>query len=235
MTKRMADGLKTALQQALQMEKSATREDWAEVYLEQIDELKPKWKTVTVPPDFYGPEELRAMGITCGDGSMMHRQSIVVNPRRLTIGKNSRVDGFCTISCGSGIHIGDNCHIAGYVSLMGGAGIEIGDYCSIASGSKIFSVSDDVMGRGLVGPQVPESKRYLYKGKVTMQPHSVLTIGAMMMPGSVLSKGSTVMTYSMYVERSPGRDFAVYAGTPACYIKDKKPELKKLVEETENE
>jgi acetyltransferase-like isoleucine patch superfamily enzyme len=232
MSKRMANGLKTALLQALQMEKSATQENWCDIWNDSIEELKPVPKQV-VPSDFYGTEELRYLGVDCGEGSMIHKQNIIVNPQNLKIGKNTRIDGYCTISTGAGIAIGDNCHVAGYVSLMGGAGIEIGDYCSIASGSKIFSVSDDVMGKALVGPQVPESKRHLYKGKVTMQPHSVLAIGAMMMPGSILSKGSTVMTYSMYVERSPGRDFAVYAGTPAVYVKDKRPEFIKLVEETE--
>ena len=211
-----------------------TREDWVEVYQENLEQLTPskKW---TPPSDFYSPEELRAMGVKCGEKSMVHRQNIIVNPSKLEIGDNTRIDGYCTISAGAGIKIGSSVHIAGYVSLMGGAGIEIGDYCSIASGSKIFSISDDVMGRGLVGPQVLEEKRYLHKGKVIMQPHSVMAINATMMPGSKLYKGCTLLPGSVYMNKVITREFCVYIGIPAVYLKDKRVEFIKLVEETEDD
>src|SRR6266853_1376065 len=67
-----------------------------------------------------------------------------------------------------GIKIGSNVHIAGYVSLFGGAGITVGNYASIASGAKVYSISDDVMGRGEVGPCVPLDKRYLHKGHIVL-------------------------------------------------------------------
>lgn len=231
---------------------SKTREDWVEVYNESIEELAPNdevgieigtgrgklvgplppSKNDKTPIDFYSSTELRAMGIEAGEGSMIHKQTIIVSPEKLKLGRNVRIDGFCTISAGAGISIGSNVHIAGYVSLFGGAGIEVGDYASIASGAKVYSVSDDVMGRSMVGPQVPLEKRHLHKGKVVLGEHSVLSVNTIVMPGGRLSKGSTLLPFSVLINENP-MPYIVLQGVPAKFIKPKRDGLQKLVEELE--
>src|SRR6266853_768219 len=144
--------------------------DWVQVWYDNLEELKVVDKPFIVPMDYYDSNEIRALGIKCGERSMLHRTTLVINPKQLTLEDNVMIDGFCTISCGDGpgINIGSNVHIAGYVSLFGGAGITVGNYASIASGAKVYSISDDVMGRGEVGPCVPLDKRYLHKGHIVL-------------------------------------------------------------------
>lgn len=216
---------------------SKTREDWVQVYEESLEIFKPASTSKQVPSDFYSSEEIRKLGIACGDNCMLHKQNIIVNPEKLVLGNNVRIDGYCTISAGAGITIGNNVHIAGYVTLMGGAGIEIQDYVSIASGAKVYSVSDDVMGRGLVGPCVPLVKRHLHKGKVTLQAHSVLAVNSVVMPGSCLSIGSTLMPFSVLSNSKDTHAYtqAVYSGVPAVFIKFKKSEFTRLITEIEDE
>ncbi len=211
-----------------------TDPNWVKTWLESIEELIPSKKEKHLS-DFYSSDEIRKLGITCGENCLLAKTTTVVAPEKLVLGHNVRIDGHSVISCGAGITMGSYIHLASHLVLMGASGILIDDYCSIAAGSKILSTSDDLMGRGLVGPCVPLEKRYLHKGKVIMEPHSVLSVNTVMLPGSKLSKGSTVLPFSVYTNKQPSEAFAVYSGTPAVYIKDKRAEFNKLVEETEDD
>lgn len=200
------------------------KHDWVNVWLESMEHLLPKPKNRL--PDFYYSDEIRAMGISCGDNCMLHKTTIIVNPEKLSMGSNVRIDGFSTFSCGEGfIEIGNNVHIAGYVTLMGGAGIVIYDFASIASGAKIYSVSDDVMGRGLVGPCVPLDKRYLHRGGVYIGEHAVVCVNATLMPGCWLGMGSTLLPYSLLT--TPTGSLEVWGGQPAEFKKPRKSDFLK--------
>ncbi len=229
-----SSGMDAAIKRAIEMAKrndallktmDKTREDWVEVLEESIKLLKP---TPWAPPsDFYGPDELRAKGVTCGERSMIHKTTIIVNPEKLKLGDDIRIDGFCTISCGIWIDIGSNVHIAGYVSLFGGAGILIRHHASIASGAKVYSVSDDVMGRGLVGPCVPLEKRHLHSKCVNLGAHSVVCVNAVVMPGASLGYGSTLLPFSLLTGTS--EKLAILSGVPAVKIKDRRQDFLKDV------
>jgi acetyltransferase-like isoleucine patch superfamily enzyme len=203
-----------------------SKHDWVKVYTESIDELScfspPKLK------DFYYSEDLRLMGIQCGTNCLVHKTSTIVNSEKLILGNNVRIDGFCVISCGVGISIGNYVHIASHVVLMGGAGIEIKDYASVAASSKVFSVSDDVMGRGLVGPCVNASSRHLHSGKVVLDQHSVMCINSAIMPNSTLNYGTVLLPFSLLLGSTD--KFGVYSGNPAKYLKARKLDFLKFVE-----
>lgn len=196
------------------------KHDWVQIWNDSVEEMKPHEKKIIIPSDFYGSEDIRKLGISCGDNCLLHKTTIVVNPEKLTMGNNVRIDGFCTLSCGTGIFIGSYVHIAGYVTLMGGAGIEVGDYASIASGAKLYSVSDDIMGRGLVGPCVNKEDRYLHSRTIILEEHSVLAVNTVLMPGSKVSYGGVVLPFSLLLEEVPR--LSVFGGSPAKFIKDRK-------------
>jgi galactoside O-acetyltransferase len=195
--------------------------------LDSIDKPAPK----EIPKDYYNSGQLWQMGIKCGDDCMVHKTCILVNPEKLTLGTNVRIDAYCTISAGMGIRIGSNVHVAGYVSLFGGSLIDIGDYASIASGSKVFSVSDDVMGRGLVGPCVPNELRYLHAGMTVVQKHAVMAINSTLMPGAILPLGSTLLPNSVLLPLNTD-PYSVLGGSPAKLLKYKLPQFKAMVEDT---
>lgn len=197
-------------------------QEWLERYLENLEDLKITESIVVntnVNAEFFTSDELKALGITCGDRCLVHKTCIIVNPSKLTLGNDVRIDGFCTISCGNGIKIGSYVHIAGYVSLFGGAEIEIMDYASIASGSKIYSVSDDLMGRGFVGPCVDMSLRHLHKGKVILEEHSVLAVNTVVMPKSTLRYGSVLLPFSLLLGDT--EKMSIYSGNLAKKTKDR--------------
>jgi galactoside O-acetyltransferase len=193
-----------------------TRKDWVKVYEESLVELLPTTKL----KDFYYSDDLKEMGIECGDNCLVHKTNTLINEKHLKLGNNVRIDGFCVISCGKGISIGSNVHIASHVVLMGGASIRIENYASIASGAKVYSVSDDVMGRGLVGPCVDNSKRYLHSNPIEIKEHSVLCVNSVMMPGSSLNTGTVLLPFSLLTK--PTEKMKIYGGSPATIIKDRK-------------
>jgi dTDP-4-amino-4,6-dideoxy-D-glucose acyltransferase len=197
---------------------SDTREDWVAVWLASIEEMRPS--EYGIPSDFYGVDEIRKMGIKCGERCLLHKTTTVVAPEKLELGHDVRIDGFSVISATGGITIGNHVHLASHLVLMGGAGIDIGNFCSIASSAKIFSMSDDVSGKGLVGPCVPLHTRHVHSGKVIMEPHSVMSVNTVMMPNARLSYGSTLLPFSTMMKGHihPG---CILSGNPAKVVKDK--------------
>jgi galactoside O-acetyltransferase len=180
--------------------------DWVAAWQDNLEELAHPEETFLVPPDFYGSEELRAMGIKCGKNCLLHKTTTIVNPKNLVLGDNVRIDGYSVISCGSeagGIKIGSFVHVASHVVLMGGAGISVGDYASIASGAKVYSISDDVSGRGMVGPCVPLEDRHLHKGHVVLEAYSVLCVNSVVMPRGSLGEGAVLLPFTVLNEKVP--------------------------------
>jgi galactoside O-acetyltransferase len=174
--------------------------DWVAAYEQNLEELAHPENPFIVPPDFYGSEEIRKLGIKCGDRCLLHKTTTIVNPNKLVMGNNVRIDGYSVISCGGdegGIFIGSHVHIASHVVLMGGAGISVGDYASIASGAKVYSISDDVSGRGMVGPCVPLEDRHLHKGHVVLEAYSVLCVNSVVMPRGSLGEGAVLLPFTV--------------------------------------
>jgi galactoside O-acetyltransferase len=174
-----------------------------------------------IPIDFYNTEEIRAMGIECGENCLLSKTTTVIAPEKLKLGHDVRIDGFSVISATGGITIGNHVHVASHVVLMGGGGIEVGNFASIASGAKVFSVSDDLMGRGLVGPCVPTEHRHVHKDKVVLEAHSVLAVNTVVVPGAKLSYGSTLLPFSVLVKGGHVHAGAVLQGVPAKVVKNK--------------
>jgi acetyltransferase-like isoleucine patch superfamily enzyme len=194
------------------MSANKTDPNWVENYLNDLDFLNRRLG------DFYLSDDLRNLGVECGENCMVHRLTIIVEPSKLKLGSNVRIDAFNVLS--GTITIGSYVHISSHCLLMASEGITMGNYSNIAAGSKIFTVSDDMHGRGLIGPTVPLNTRHLKKGPVVMEDHTCMAINSTIMPGRTLAEGSVLLANSI-LYNCVTEPYSEYSGTPAVKVRDR--------------
>lgn len=189
-------------------------------YNESIEFLKPK------DGQFYTSSDLTYLGIKCGQNCLVHKTVIIPRPDLLTLGSNVRIDAFNVLS--GTITMGSNIHISSHCLFIGAAGITLLDYSNVAAGCKLFSASDDMQGRGMIGPTVPIHHRHVTAQPVVLEAHSCMAINSSIMPGCVLSEGSVLLANSL-LYRMKTDTYSIYAGQPAIRVRDRSKEFLKYL------
>ncbi len=175
---------------------------------------------------FYTQGELSQVGFKhLGTNVLISRQASIINPEKLSLGNNSRIDDFCvltgTITIGNYVHIGTHC------SLFGKNGIEIHDYSGLSSRVCIYSESDDFSGLSLVGPQVAQEYRKVIVGKVALKQFVQLGVGTIVMPGVVAQEGSATGALTFVKDTLP--EWTISIGIPSKVLKKRSKEIKLLL------
>jgi len=164
--------------------------------------------------DFLSDEKLRSLGFKrIGCSVRIHPSCVLIGCERIEIGDHVRIDPFCLISAGESINIGDYVHIAANCSLTGSECINIGPFVGISHGARVFSASDDYSADAVLSPNVPDDVRSVIKAPVTLEEHSCVGAGTVLLPGATLRAGSTVGALSLV--RGTLEPWTVYAGIPA--------------------
>jgi len=162
-----------------------------------------------------------------GENVLISDKVSIYNCKNITIGNNVRVDDFCVISAGSGgIRIGDYVHIAVFTSIIGNANITISDFCNLSSRVSVYSSSDDYSGNTMTNPMIPDDYKAVIHKDVFMDKHVIIGCGSVILPGVALSQGVAVGALSLVTTDCDA--FSIYAGIPACKIKDRKLNLLSL-------
>lgn len=165
------------------------------------------------------PSELPELGLRhFGESVQISRHAILINPGRITIGSNVRIDAFCVISAGEhGIAIGDFVHIAVGVCIYGGGGrVVLEDFAAISARSTVYTANDDYRDGWLIGPTVPDEYRKLTKGDVLFSKFAVVGNGSVLLPGVTLGEGCAVGALSV-VRKSVGSG-EIVSGNPVRSI-----------------
>jgi len=174
--------------------------------------------------DFLRRGQLEALGVTCaGDDVLVHVSVVIINPEGLRIGNHVRIDPFSVLSATGRIILADHIHIASHCTLIGGGGIEVEDYAGVSHGARIFSAADDVSGRHMTGPTVPDATRAVHQAPVKLSRHAVVGTGAIIFPGVTIGEGSIVGALSFVQEDIP--PWAIWAGVPAKFIGPRRKDL----------
>lgn len=177
---------------------------------------------------FLRRRELEDIGVTCdGDDVVVHSSCVLLNPEGLHLGNHVRIDPFCVISSSGGVRLGNHVHVGAHSTLAGGAGIEVHDYAAMSHGVRIFTVTEDLSGRFLTNPTVPDALRRVKKGPVIMRPHSGLMAGTIVLPGVTIGEGSVVG--AMSVARKSIPEWEMWFGAPAKRIGARRRDLLQLV------
>lgn len=106
------------------------------------------------------------------------------------------------------------------------------DYANLASGSKIFSSSDNFSESGLLGPTIPMEMRAVDTAEVRLGRHVVVGAGSIIMPGSEIGEGATVGALSLVKGRLA--PWTVYGGIPAKALKQRDRRALELAKSFQN-
>lgn len=166
---------------------------------------------------FYTQDELSKLGLAkFGTNVLISRKASIYGSKNISIGDNVRIDDFCILS--GDITIGHYIHIASYTSLYGGdQGIFIDDFANISSRVSIYSISDDYSGESMTNPMIPERYKNVTSKKVTIEKHTILGCGSIVLPGVTIREGSSFGAFSLINKDS--NEWSINVGIPFREIK----------------
>lgn len=182
--------------------------------------MKPELKKFSYVID----DELANFGFAAlGSSVSVHETANIVFPENITIGSRVRIDPFVTIIASKPIVIGSNVHIGAYSYISAAEPVVLSDFSGLSQGVKIYTASDDYLGRGLTNPTIPEEYTRVKKGGVSLGRHVIIGAGAVVLPGVMIGDGSAVGALSL-VKQSL-ESWGVYSGNPAVCIGQRSQKL----------
>ncbi len=178
--------------------------------------------------DFLTPKEIKKLSLkSYGKNLKISRNVILINPKKISIGNNVRIDAFTIITAknykitlGNYIHIGVGCYI------NGSYGVEINDYAGLSTGSKILTSSDDYSGNFMTNPTVPDQYTNAKNEKVTLKKYVNIGANSIIMPGVNISEGAVVGVFSFVPKNL--KPWSIYFGIPVKKIAERKKKLLKF-------
>ena len=179
-------------------------------------------------PGYFEDDELSQLGFKkIGKNVRIARNTTFIGRENISIGSNVRIDGNVTFACTTEpVEIGSFVHIGGGSHFSASGGIEIQDFCTISQGVRIYSASDDFSGAFLTNPTTPRDMRVEIRSKVTLEKHSVVGSGSVILPGVALREGTAVGALSLVKDTTP--EWSIVAGVPARTIRSRSRELLNL-------
>ncbi|MFA6400493.1 MAG: acyltransferase [Salinivirgaceae bacterium] len=175
---------------------------------------------------FYTKSELKELGFKMiGDNVKISRFARFYSPNLISIGNNVRIDDFCLLS--GDITLKNYIHISAFCALYGGGGIEMDDYSGLSPRCTLLSASDDFSGEFLIGPMVDVKYTNVTRGKITIKKYSQIGAGCVILPNITIEEGVAVGAMSLIT--SCLKEFSIYAGVPAKFMKPRKREMTNLL------
>jgi acetyltransferase-like isoleucine patch superfamily enzyme len=146
---------------------------------------------------FLNEEEVQELGImNVGSNVLISTKASIHNPSQLTLGDDSRIDDFVSIS--GLVTLGRNVHIATSSNLAGGTlGIEIGDFTGFAYGVQIFTRVDDYSGLTLSNATIPQKYKKTFEKQIVIGRHCRFGTYSIVLPGSVVGDGCSISAQTL--------------------------------------
>jgi acetyltransferase-like isoleucine patch superfamily enzyme len=158
-------------------------------------------------------EEIKKELGACGQNVFIGHNTLFVDPSKVFLGDNVRIDPFCWIT--TNLKVGSNVQITSHVVIGGGLGhtVTIGDWCFIGYGSKLFCASEDYSGKyGPVNDFWGANR--VFHGDITFKDNSGVASDVMVMPGVTLPEGCTVGAKSFVYTDNNLTPWSVWIGNP---------------------
>jgi dTDP-4-amino-4,6-dideoxy-D-glucose acyltransferase len=161
------------------------------------------------------PEAFRHAGGFRHKDTVIYEPSVLVNLGKFQIERGVRIDAFCYLLGGTGIHLGARTHVAAGVSVGGGGKLITGWCCSLSAGVNVVTGSDSAH-QGLGGACVPAQFRSVMRGEVIIEDFAMVFTRAVILPDVKVGRGAIIGACSLV--RCDIEPWAIYAGVPARRI-----------------
>ena len=155
-----------------------------------------------------------------GKNVLISKKASILNPEKIEIGNNSRIDDFAllygSISIGRNVHITPMCLIG-----AGNTKITISDFCTLAYGVKVFSQSDDYTDGFMTGSTIDKSLKKDICKNVLIEKFVIIGANSVIFPGCRLKEGTSIGACSLV--KNDTESWGIYYGIPAKLKKKRKP------------
>lgn len=178
---------------------------------------------------FLSEDALRAMGFAeIGRNVQISDKAAIYGAEEMRLGHNSRIDDFCVIS--GNVEMGRNAHFSPFCLVNGGtAGVVVGEFTGLSYGVKVFAHTDDFSGEAMIGPTVPKLYTRVRAVPVDIGRHVVIGAGSIVGSGVTIGDGAAIGAATLVLHSLEG--WAIYVGTPARKLSDRKRDLLQLEQE----
>lgn len=185
-------------------------------------------KNLNYNADFISYQELRKLGFAkLGKNILISKNTTIIGTNNIFLGDNVRIDPYCFFLSPRGyIKIEKFTHIGSHVFISGHNGFKLGRFSGLASGTKIFTSSEDYTGGGLCNLNLSQKKinfqkyQKINEKKVVIGNHINIGANSIILPGTEIKNNASVAANSLINGRIKGG--FMYAGKPL------KPIFKKL-------
>lgn len=176
---------------------------------------------------FMTENDMKHLGFKNLGVNILIDESCIINGiENVSIGSNVRIDAFTIINSVNGyLKIGSNVHVSNHCSLSCSGGVELKNFSGLSSGVKIYSASDDYLGRSMTNPTVPDKYRKVKIGKVILEKHVIIGSSTVILPDLTIGEGASVGALSLVKDDLDS--WSVYSGSP---VKKLGKRLKKTLE-----
>lgn len=176
---------------------------------------------------FLTEHDMKDLGFKSLGTNILIDESCIINGiENISIGSNVRIDAFTIINCINGyLKLGSNIHISNNCSLACSGGVELKDFSGLSSGVKIYSASDDYLGRSMTNPTIPGKYKKVKTGKVILEKHVIVGSSSVILPNLTIGEGASIGALSLVKDSL--EEWSVYAGSP---IKKLGQKLRKTLE-----
>jgi acetyltransferase-like isoleucine patch superfamily enzyme len=178
---------------------------------------------------FYSSEELKNLGLkSYGENVLISRKASLYMAREISLGSNVRIEDFCIlrgpISAGSYVHIAASSILTANNKYQ----IILGDVVGIASGSILFTSTDDYSGPFLFGPFFPQEYTNKKGGDIIIRRFGLVGSRSIILPGVIIEEGTSVGAMSMVFRKT--HPWTLYFGVPAKPIGTRDKNLEQVYE-----
>lgn len=182
---------------------------------------------------FLNGAQVISMGFkSVGYNFMLSDKASFYNASNISIGNNVRIDDFCILSAGEGgIILKNNIHIACYTSLIGKANITMDDFSVLSSKVTVYSSTDDFSGEYMISPMCRSKDSKVKSAPVYIGKHTVVGTGSVILPGATVNEG--VALGAMTLLKTDTKEFSIYVGNPARYLRQRSNRCSLLAEQYE--
>lgn len=156
--------------------------------------------------------------IEIGVDTIIDPNAIIRRPNLVSVGSHCAIDSGAYFT--TQVRIGSYVHIGPYVSVIGGANsrLIVEDFATIAAGARIICRGEEHLGKGLIGPTIPDKyKDVLVGGEVVVKRFANVLTNAVVFPGVTIGEGAVIGANT--VMHNDAEPWTIYLGNPARKIK----------------
>lgn len=143
----------------------------------------------------------------------------LVGIQHIEFGHNVIIDDFVFIYAKKRIRIGNFVHIAAYASITGGEEVIFEDFTCISWGCRLFTATDDFVGRGFGNSTLPDEFRNVRRAPIRLERFAIVGANSVVLPGVTIGEGATVGANSVVTRDLP--PWGVYVGNRKIRDRDR--------------